>query len=359
MTSAGTPKTVLVVDDSVAMCQFLQAVLDADPELTVVGTANNAYEARDLIKRLNPDVITLDIEMPYMDGLTFLRNLMRLHPMPVVIISSLTAAGADLTLEALNLGAVDALVKRHPGAGGSHDDYLSDIRRSVRIASGANISAPHTQIRKELKNPNLISWRKKVLRSGRLSERLKSIIAIGSSTGGPQALSVLLQSFANKQVGILAVQHMPERFLASLARRLDAETDFSVELASHGRRLDPGTVLLAPGDTHMVLAKVDAEFYTHLKPAAGDEPHVPAVEELFQSISRTAGSGAIGVLLTGMGNDGAEGMRAMHDRGSLTLVQDQATSAVWGMPGQAVALRAVDGEIPLPDFGATLNRVLD
>ncbi|XOV83186.1 MAG: chemotaxis-specific protein-glutamate methyltransferase CheB [bacterium] len=359
MTSHATPTRVLVVDDSTAMCQFLQAVIDGDPKLQVVGTAQNPYQARDMIKRLNPDVITLDIEMPHMDGLTFLRNLMRLRPMPVVIISSLTAAGADITLEALNVGAVDALVKRHPGAGESLNAYISDIRQSVQVAGGATVRAENTQVRRAWKNPELIAWRQKVLRSGPLTDRLKTLVAIGSSTGGPQALTELLRTFTNKTAGVLIVQHMSARFLAPLAERLNAQSGLSVKLASNGCQIEPGVALLAPGQQHMVVTNVNNEYHILLKPPHEREPHVPAVSMLFQSVSRTAGARSIGVLLTGMGTDGAAAMQTMHKRGSLTLVQDQSSSAVWGMPGSAVALGGVDGEIPLLDLGATLNRVLE
>ena len=350
-------KRVLVIDDSPAMCRFLEDVLQADPLLEVVGHALDPYDARDKIKRLNPDVLTLDIEMPRMDGMTFLRNLMRLHPLPVVMVSSLTAAGVGLSLEALEIGAFDVVVKRHPGKGSELDAYLGEIRDKVRAASQSDGNA-NTNRRSNIKLPGkLLEWQQQVAQARPLQRDIHRLVVIGSSTGGPQALREVLSSCTATGNAMVIAQHIPGRFTAQLARRLNSQSHFVVRPAEHGAKLEAGVAYLAPGDEHLQLIRADGRLYCHVDRNCV-APYTPSVDRLMESTSRTAGASAVGLLLTGMGTDGASGLASLQRAGALTLVQDEASSAVWGMPGAAVATGAAHGELPLQAIGDALNRVL-
>ena len=309
-----------------------------------------------MIKSLNPDVLTLDIEMPRMDGMTFLRNLMRLHPMPVVMVSSLTAAGVGLSLEAMEIGALDVIVKRHPGGEAELAQYLKEIVSKVRTASQADVGARHAS--NDLPPPGrLLEWHQRVGQAPPLQRDIDRLVVVGASTGGPQALRAVLSSCRALSSAFVIAQHIPGRFTKTLARRLDAESRFAVRQLEHGAELLPGTAYLVNGDTDAHLVRADGRIYGHLE-YGGKYRYTPSVDRLMASAGKTAGAAAVGVLLTGMGEDGANGLAELRRTGALTLAQDKATSAVWGMPGAAVAAGAVCGEVPLQAMGETLNRVL-
>lgn len=351
-----TTKKVLVVDDSKSMCQFLTRIINTEPSLEVIGSANDPHEARAMIKALAPDVLTLDVEMPKMDGITFLANLMRLHPMPVVMISSLTAAGAKVTLEALKLGALDFLVKRHPGEGDAYDKYVFDIVQRIKFASRTDVKRPAVVGRSASRLPEFLNWRKKLkpLRAG----KLKYILAIGASTGGPVAVQKVLESCNNRNSAVLLSQHMPAHFTAAFAARLNKFCSLEFVEAKDGVRIHPNKGYLAPGDNHLTVARNGAYLECRLQPGPPIKGHLPNVDTMFNSVAEVVGSSAVGVLLTGMGSDGAAGLGQMQRSGALTFAQDEHTSAVWGMPGSAVKQGATDGVLPLQDIAPTFNELV-
>ncbi len=348
---------VLIVDDSEALCLFLQRVLSRDPELDVLGYALDAYEAREKIKLLQPDVITLDVEMPRMDGLTFLRNLMRLRPMPVVMISSLTSAGAEVTLDALDAGAVDFMVKRHP-----HDDkelelYAWEIIKRVKQAGKIKLVAS-ASVRSVTAINGLSEFRTKVHGPGKSDTNSVRIIAVGSSTGGPEALKHFLQGLDLKNCALLFAQHMPERFMDSFASRLNSWSSFDISIAQSGDVLEAGKGYVAPGDHHLEIIKRSGHFVAVTRKTDIVNGHRPSVDVLFNSVAKTSPAGSIGVLLTGMGEDGAAGLKEMHTAGSLTVVQDEKSSAVWGMPGKAFQIGAADSALSLQKIAPSLVSLL-
>lgn len=351
-----TIKKVVVVDDSKSMCQFLTRIIDTDPSLKVVGCANDPHEARAMIKELAPDVITLDVEMPKMDGITFLANLMRLHPMPVVMISSLTAAGAKVTLEALRLGALDFLVKRHPGKGDAYDKYVFDIVQRIKFASRTDVKRPATVGRSASRLPDFLGWRKKLrpLSVG----KLKYILAIGASTGGPVAVQKVLESCNTKGTAVLLSQHMPAHFTAAFAARLNKFSDIDFAEAKNGDLVEAGRGYLAPGDSHLTIVRTGSDLHCRLRHSPPINGHQPSVDTMFESVATVIGRSAIGVLLTGMGTDGAAGLGSLQKSGGVTFAQDEHTSAVWGMPGSAVKADAADGVLPLQDIAPTFNELV-
>lgn len=353
-----TPRVkVLIVDDSEALCRFLQKIMARDPEVEVVGYALDAYEARDKIKQLQPDVITLDVEMPRMDGLTFLRNLMRLRPMPVVMISSLTAAGAEVTLDALDAGAVDFMVKRHPSSEKDLDLYAWEIVSRVKQAG---------QIKLTKSAPAIVSGAAKRLSEHRIKVLPNAnadpvrIIAVGSSTGGPEALKHFLKDLNVSNCALLFAQHMPDRFMKSFADRLNSWSSFDISLANSGDKIQAGRGYLAQGDHHLELTRRSGALSLLSRQTDPVSGHRPSVDVLFKSVAKAAPNGSIGVLLTGMGEDGAAGLKEMKTSGSLTIIQDERSSAVWGMPGRAYEMGAADSVLPLlqisPSISALLNR---
>ena len=330
---------VLIVDDSATMRALIRAALSADPEFNVVGEAGDPLEAREAIKALNPDVITLDVEMPNMNGLDFLERLMRLRPMPVVMVSTLTTRGAEATLNALELGAVDCVAK--PAAGTPHAfDALAD---KVRAAAQARVRplravdcAPTAQTGF---TPN------------------DKIVAIGSSTGGVEALLALVARFPANCAPTVITQHMPATFTGSFAERLNRACAAEVREARDGDPLAPGKVFLAPGgDRHL-----EVDGVTHLRcritPGPPMSGHCPSVDRLFDSVARTAKSRGVGVILTGMGRDGARGLMAIRDAGGRTLGQNEATSVVYGMPKAAFEIGAVERQLPLEKIGAAIRQL--
>ena len=351
------PIKVLIVDDSLSICRFLQKVLSHEPDLQVVDYALDPFEAREKIKCLNPDVITLDVEMPKMDGLTFLRNLMRLRPMPVVMISSLTAAGATVTLDALQAGAVDFMVKRHPGSEADLKLYQQEIVKRVRQAGRtrlqASVSATNT-----VKLPDLTECRRKIKTGRKASLAVQRVVAIGASTGGPEALRLMLTQFDSTQCALLISQHMPEAFMEPFAQRLNRASEFQISIAHEGEAILPGRGYVAPGNRHLTLVKSGDGLICKILDSDPVHGHRPSIGVMFDSVANTVGSGAIGVLLTGMGDDGAAGLSQMRNSGAYTVVQDEKSSAVWGMPRRAFELGGADSIFSLQQLAPILNTLL-
>lgn len=351
---------VLIVDDSKAMCAFLKKAIDADPALTVVGCALDPFEARDMIKQLNPDVLTLDIEMPKMDGLTFLRNLMRLRPMPVVMISSLTSAGAAVSLDALSIGATDFMVKRQIHSAEQLQDYTQSIRDLVRAAAGNSLPRKGVSGRLKItRTPKeFADWRHKLSKGRKAANNLKKVICIGASTGGPEAVKNVLETLDIAQTAVIVTQHMPGRFIEAFAARLDKVSDYKVEVSYDCAPLEAGCCYIAAGDSHTAIRQTASGLQCDLRDDEKVNGHQPAVDVLFKSAAATLGNSSVGVLLTGMGNDGAQGLKSMRDKGAFTVAQDEKSSAVWGMPGSAVRLEAADAILPLQEIGSTLSELL-
>lgn len=348
---------VLIVDDSLSLCKFLERALSQDPELHVVDYALDAYEARDKIKLYSPDVLTLDVEMPRMDGLTFLRNLMRLHPMPVVMLSSLTAAGAAVTMDALQDGAVDFMVKRHPGSDEELKLYISEIINRVKQAGQVKVVASGAgQAQKPL--PDLKPLQRK-LQSGRaINSNLARVVGIGSSTGGPEALRQVLTGFDASSCALAIAQHMPERFMNAFAERLNSWSSFDIRIAQSNEKVQPGRGYVAPGDHHLEIIRQGPDLVCMARKTEAVCGHRPSVDVLFKSLAKSAGNGAVGLLLTGMGEDGAQGLKSMRNAGALTIVQDKKSSAVWGMPGRAFEIGGADSTIALQQISPSFNELL-
>jgi len=334
---------VLVVDDSALMRKLLSSLLATDPELEVVGAASDPFEARELIKSLHPDVLTLDVEMPRMDGLTFLRNLMRLHPMPVVMVSSLTEHNAEVTLAALELGAFDFVTK--PGVDQAHGLASCAIEIVAKVKAAA-AGRPRVAM------PRLAPAAPRSLGAMRMTE---PVIAIGASTGGTEAIAALLARLPADAPGVVIVQHIPPQFSRRFAERLDRSCAMSVREASDEAPVLVGHAYVAPGDRHLHIVRSGARWICRLDDGPPVSGHRPSVDRLFESVAAHAGRNAIGVLLTGMGSDGAAGLAAMQAAGAPTIAQDRETSVVWGMPGEAVKRGAADEILALP---AIADRVI-
>ena len=331
---------VLIVDDSALMRALLTEIIGGAPDLEVVGAAPDPIAARDMIKVLNPDVLTLDVEMPKMDGLEFLGRLMKLRPMPVVMISALTAKGSEVTLQALELGAVDFVAKPRAENVSLLQDYTEEIRDKIRAAKGAHLRRPPSAAAAPAQRMAAPTG----LTSRVLSERL---IAIGASTGGTEAIKEVLMRLPAEVPGIVMVQHMPETFTPSFAKRLDGLSALRVIEAQGGERIMPGHAYLAPGHSHMTVKRVGTSWVTELNRADPVNRHRPAVDVLFNSVANEVGKNAIGVILTGMGKDGAQGMLAMRQAGAWNIGQDQESCVVYGMPREAAQVGAVDEVVSL------------
>lgn len=349
MVEAGAKVRVLVVDDSALMRHVLSKILSSDPEIDVVGVASDPFVAREKIKALHPDVLTLDVEMPKMDGLQFLRNLMRLRPMPVVMISSLTLKGAAVTLEALELGAIDFISKPEIDIASKLNEYADEIIEKVKGARYAKVVPLTDEKAKEVSSVGAIT-----VADNFQYKTTDQIIAIGSSTGGTEAIRHVLEVLPADTPGIVIVQHIPGMFSGPFSERMNGCSAMSVCEATHEQRVLHGHVYIAPGDSHLSLYRDGARYYCRLSDSDPVNRHRPSVDVLFDSIAKDVGKNAIGVMLTGMGKDGASGMKAMHDAGARTLVQDEASSVVWGMPGAAVAAGGVDEIVPLEKIGSRL-----
>jgi two-component system, chemotaxis family, protein-glutamate methylesterase/glutaminase len=322
------PTKVLIVDDSAVVRQILSRELARDPEIEIIGTAADPYIARDKIVKLRPDVITLDIEMPRMDGLTFLRKLMRHFPIPVIIVSSLTARGSELAMEALDAGALDVMCK--PGASYTVGDMAIGLIEKIKGAAAARMP-----------KPGEIKPKSSILRTS-LTRTTNQVVAIGASTGGTQALTAVLERMPPTCPGIVIVQHMPEHFTRSFADRLNEICQIEVKEAENNDSVTPGKALIARGNSHMLLARSGARYYVTVKDGPLVCGHRPSVEVLFNSVARTAGRNTIGVILTGMGRDGASGMLAMKDAGAVNIAQSEKSCVVFGMPKEAIKLDAAE-----------------
>jgi two-component system chemotaxis response regulator CheB len=353
---------VLIVDDSATVRQTLAAVLESDPEIEVLGVASDPYVAARRIAEEIPDVITLDVEMPRMDGITFLRKLMSQRPIPVVMCSSLIEAGSETLLQALEAGAVDVILKPKMGVA----EHLAESR--IRICDAVKAAAnARLRGRREGPAPSFVRTRepeKKLTAdamlappSGRAMARTtESIVCIGASTGGTESLREVLEALPADAPGIVIVQHMPEKFTASFANRLNTLCEVDVKEAADGDAVLRGRVLIAPGNLHTMIERSGANYRVSVKEGPLVSRHRPSVDVLFRSAARSAGSNAVGVIMTGMGDDGARGLEEMKQAGARTIAQDEATSVVFGMPKEAIARGCVDRIVPLSQITQELLR---
>ena len=343
--ASGAPIRVLVIDDSALIRSVLREIIGSQPDMEVVGVAPDPIVAREMIRRLDPDVLTLDVEMPRMDGLDFLEKLMRLRPMPVVMVSTLTERGSEITMRALELGAVDFVTKPKLSIQHGMQDYADAIADKIRAAARARIRrTPPAATAGNAAAPALLQSLGNPLAS---SEKL---IIIGASTGGTEAIKEFLIQMPPDCPGILIVQHMPEGFTRSFAQRLNSLCRIAVAEATHGERVLPGHAYLAPGHSHLLLARSGANYVTALDQGPPVNRHRPSVDVLFRSAALQAGKNAVGVILTGMGRDGAAGMLEMRQAGAWNVAQDEASCVVFGMPREAIAAGATHETAPLKDL---------
>lgn len=350
---------VLIVDDSAAVRQAVSDAIRSAPDLEVMATASDAYVAAERIRREVPDVIFLDIEMPRMDGLTFLRKIMAQRPIPVVICSGLTEAGSDLFMQALEAGAVDVITKPRVDTAHALADARMRICDVARAAAHARVgthrrAAKPVAIEKKLSADAVIPL---VPVRSKATPAADTIVALGASTGGTEALRVVLSTLPANCPGIVIVQHMPERFTAAFARRLDSLCAISVKEAEPGDLVTPGRALIAPGNRHMLVERLGKHYRVAVKDGPQVSRHRPSVDVLFRSVAQAAGSSALGVLMTGMGDDGARGLLEMRQAGAATLAQDEDSCIVFGMPGEAVELGAAEKVVPLSAIAGEILRL--
>ncbi|MGE5664808.1 MAG: protein-glutamate methylesterase/protein-glutamine glutaminase [Deltaproteobacteria bacterium] len=330
---------LLIVDDSAIVRESLERNLSRDPEIEVVGTAPDPYVARDMIVTLKPDVLSLDIEMPRMDGITFLRRLMTYYPIPVVVLSSLTQKGGALAVEALEAGAVDVLCKSDTGNG--IGNLYAQLAASIKAASKVKPA-----FRAEPSSRRLV-----------MARPATRIVAVGASTGGTVALMDILAAMPPNAPGFVIVQHMPKQFTRPFANRLNEVCAMEVKEAETGDLVRPGRALIAPGDRHTLVRRSDSQYVAQVKDGPLVSRHRPSVNALFKSVSQSAAKNAVGVILTGMGNDGAEGMKEMKERGAYTIAQNEASCVVFGMPKEAIALRCVDSVLSIGDIPSKILEI--
>ncbi len=329
---------VLIVDDSALVRRVLTMELSRCTDIEVVGSAVDPYVARDKIIKLRPDVITLDLEMPRMDGMAFLAKLMKYYPLPVVVVSSLTPMNSEAAIKALELGAVEVICK--PGPASRTPEISHQLIHAIRAAAAAQIAQPQgTGETPTATTTPAFSF-----------QATHKVLAIGASTGGTQAIESILKHLPPTSPGTLIVQHMPEQFTASFARRLNQISQMEVREARDSDPVGPGVALVAPGNRHMLLQQSGSRYLVRIKAGPAVNHHRPSVDVLFQSVARSAGSNAVGVLLTGMGADGAKGLLAMHEKGAHTFAQNEQTCIVFGMPKEAIKLGAVDDVMPLQNI---------
>lgn len=338
---------VLVVDDSAFVRKILGRGLAEDPSIEVVGAAADVYQARDLIVREKPDVVTLDIEMPRMDGLEFLRRLMPQYPVPVVVISSIAGKGSQAAIEALEVGAVDVVAKPSGHLGEGLGEMMNELRVRVKLAATIDVSSwKHRRPRAD------------VARVGALESSTDRVIAIGASTGGTEALRVVLTALPATMPGIVVVQHMPPGFTRMFADRLNSLAAMAVKEAVTGDRVRPGLALIAPGGVHMAVKRSGGVYEVACEGVDRVNGHCPSVDVLMHSVAGACGANAVGVMLTGMGRDGADGMLAMRKAGASTLAQDEASSVVFGMPMEALGNGGAERAVPLEEIPAAIRATL-
>ncbi|MBF0314838.1 MAG: chemotaxis response regulator protein-glutamate methylesterase [Oligoflexia bacterium] len=352
-------KRVLIIDDSALIREILTEVINKIPGFEVVGSAPDPHYGAEKVVKLNPDIITLDIEMPKMDGLTFLEKLMRLRPLPVLIISSLAAHNSETALKALELGAVDYIPKPTKKITEVLPEITNEIRRKLEMCAVCRISASVTskgevdkKYAKTAKQGEVLKKSNKVI----AFQTTDKIIAIGASTGGTVAIAKLLEKCPPNLPGMVIVQHMPKGFTQSFATRLNKDTELVVKEAEDNDAIIPGQVLIAPGDQHMVVDRSGARYFVRLHSGPPIKHHRPSVELLFSSVANTAGPNAIGIILTGMGDDGADGMLEMRQNGANTIAQDESSSTVFGMPKVAIEKGGVETVLKLPDIAPYLQK---
>ncbi|MEW6184311.1 MAG: chemotaxis response regulator protein-glutamate methylesterase [Thermodesulfobacteriota bacterium] len=335
---------VLVVDDSPLMLAWLKNIFSSDPAIEEVFSAQNPFEAKGILRKQTPDVITLDVEMPGMDGISFLKEIMAEHPLPVIMVSAYTKENSQITIKALSLGAVDFISKPGPGEKEEKESFPGRLLNMVREAALARTHPsvsefPEEDVRRAREDRELL-----ILNLPRI------VIGIGASTGGTQALNFLLTQVPARMPPLVIVQHMPGRFTGAFSEHLNQNSPLAVKEAKSGDRLAPGSVLVVPGDFHGLVRKDAGGFFLTLNEGSPVNHHRPSVDVLFYSLAETAKEKAVGILLTGMGEDGARGLLAMRKQGAKTLVQDEATSTVFGMPRAAINLGAAQAVVPLGDF---------
>jgi two-component system chemotaxis response regulator CheB len=342
---------VLIVDDSAVVRQTMSELLSADPEIEVIATASDPFVAADRISEQVPDVITLDIEMPHMDGLTFLQKIMSQHPIPVVICSSLAEEGAQSALKALEYGAVEIIAKPRLGTKQFLEESQALICEAVKAAASAHVSVrrPSRVVEPKLTADAILSPA-----SHAMAETTEKVVAIGASTGGTEALKILLEALPPDAPGIVIVQHMPELFTRAFANRLDGLCKIPVKEAETNDTVLRGRALIAPGNHHLLLKRSGARYYVEIKEGPLVCRHRPSVDVLFRSAARYAGQNAVGVILTGMGDDGANGMLEMKQAGAVTIAQNEATCVVFGMPNEAIKRSAVDKILPLESVAGAI-----
>lgn len=349
---------VLIVDDSALIRSLMKEIINSQPDMEVVGSAPDPLVARELIKQVNPDVLTLDVEMPRMDGLDFLEKLMRLRPMPVIMVSSLTERGSDITFRALELGAVDFFNKPKIDITHGMQQYAEEITDKIRAAAKARIrknaavTGKTTSITPRLSADAVLPALSNTITS------TEKLIILGASTGGTEAIKEFLTKLPPDCPGILITQHMPEAFTLSFAQRLDSLCKISVKEAQHGDRVLPGHAYIAPGHSHLLLKRSGANYVCELNQGPPVNRHRPSVDVLFRSAANCAGPNVIGVILTGMGKDGAAGMLEMKQAGAYNFAQDEASCVVFGMPKEAIAMGGVDEVVPLQEMAPKVMKHL-
>jgi two-component system chemotaxis response regulator CheB len=347
---------VLIVDDSAVVRQTLQDILSSDPQIEVIGTASDPYAAAKKLNTEVPDVITLDVEMPRMDGITFLRKLMSQHPIPVVMCSSLTEKGCETTLKAFEYGAVEIIQKPKLGIKQFLEESKVQICDAVKAASVARlrrISPVTHNVAPKLNADAVIA--KPTSRA--MIQTTEKVAVVGASTGGTEALKVFLEALPADSPGIVIVQHMPEHFTAAFSKRLDSICRVTVKEAADNDTVVRGRALIAPGNRHTLLKRSGARYYVEVKDGPLVSRHRPSVDVLFRSAARYAGKNAVGVIMTGMGDDGAHGMKEMKEAGSINIAQDEATCVVFGMPNEAIKLGGVDKILPLERIASEVLRL--
>jgi two-component system, chemotaxis family, protein-glutamate methylesterase/glutaminase len=349
---------VLIIDDSAVVRQVLAEIISADPELEVLGTAADPFIAAERMKTVIPDVITLDVEMPRMDGITFLQRIMNQHPIPVVICSSLTGKGSETALKALESGAVEIIEKPRLGTRKYLEESRFLICTAIKAASQARVKrvpVNFSPVHPKLTADAVIAKPK----SDALIRTTENVVVCGASTGGTEALRIFLEALPADSPGIVIVQHMPEHFTSAFAKRLDGLCRISVKEAVNNDSVIPGRALIAPGNSHILLKRSGARYYVEVKDGPLVCRHRPSVDVLFRSAARYAGKNAIGVIMTGMGDDGARGMLELKEAGAKTIAQDEASSVVFGMPCEAIKLGGVDQVLSLRAIAPEVIRLVE